>query len=303
MFIASTADLVIAQCKAGIIGSMPALNPRTSEALDADIARIKAALGPTDAPYAINLVAHRSNDRLAADLAIVVRHRVPIVVLALAVDEAIIQAVHDYGGIVFNDVASNRHALKCADLGVDGIIAVCSGAGGHTGRLSPFALVSEIREWWAGPLALSGSIATGAGILAAEAMAADFAYIGSAFLASNEANTSADFKQMIVDSASGDIVVTNCFTGVDACFLKPSILANGLDPANLIRAAGAEINIKDGGSNAKAWRDIWSAGQGIGAIKRSGPAAEYIDQLAREYEAARTSLADRQATPRAFSPQ
>ena len=303
MFIASTADLVIAQCKAGIIGAMPALNPRTSEALDADISRIKAALGPDDAPYAINLVGHRSNDRLAADLAIVVRHRVPIVVLALAADGEIVKAVHDYGGVVFNDVVTNRQALKCADLGVDGIIAVSAGAGGHTGRLSPFALMSEIREWWTGPLALSGCIATGSGVLAAEAMGADFAYIGSAFLASDEANTSADFKQMIVDSASGDIVVTNSFTGVDASFLKPSILANGLDPANLVRPAGAEINIKDGGSNAKAWRDIWSAGQGVGAIKRSGPAAAYIDQLFNEYEAARTTMARRQATPRPPSAQ
>ncbi|CAN5207499.1 nitronate monooxygenase family protein [soil metagenome] len=290
MFIASTADLVIAQCKAGIIGSMPALNPRTSQALDADIARIKASLIDDDAPYAVNLVGHKTNDRLAADLAIVVRHKVPIVVLALAADRGIVDAVHAYGGIVFNDVVSNRQALKCAELGVDGIIAVCAGAGGHTGRLSPFALVNETREWWAGPLALSGCIATGQGVLAARAMGADLAYIGSPFLASDEANTQAEFKRMIVDSASGDLLVTNSFTGVDASFLKPSILANGLDPANLVRAAGVEISIKDGGADAKAWRDIWSAGQGIGAIKRSGPAADYIAQLAREYETARAAF-------------
>ena len=291
MFIASTADLVIAQCKAGIIGAMPALNPRTSEALDADIVRIKDALSEDDAPYAINIVGHKTNDRLAADLAVVIRHQVPIVVLALAADKAIVEAVHAYGGIVFNDVVSNRQALKCAKLGVDGIIAVCAGAGGHTGRLSPFALVNEIREWWAGPLALSGCIATGQGVLAARAMGADLAYIGSPFLASDEANTQAEFKRMIVDSGSGDLVVTNSFTGVDASFLKPSILANGLDPANLIRAVGVEISIKDGGANAKAWRDIWSAGQGIGAIKRSGPAADYIAQLISEYETARAAFA------------
>ncbi len=293
MFIASTADLVIAQCKAGIIGSMPALNPRTTGALDADITRIKAALTDEDPPYAINLVGHRSNDRLAADLAVVIEHRVPIVVLALAADGEIVKAVHNYGGIVFNDVVTNRQARKCAELGVDGIIAVCTGAGGHTGRLSPFALTSEIREWWSGPLALSGCISTGSAVLAAEVMGADFAYVGSAFLASDESNTSSAFKQMIVDSSSADVIVTNSFTGVDASFLKPSIIDNGLDPANLIRAAGAAIDIKDGGSNAKAWRDIWSAGQGIGAIKRSGPAVDYIDQLSREYSTAVETLRHR----------
>lgn len=290
MFIASTAELVIAQCKAGIIGAMPALNPRSTEALDEDIQRIVAALEGCDAPYAINLVAHRTNDRLQADLDVVRKHKVPIVVLALAADGEIVKAIHDYGGIVFNDVVNDRQARKCADIGVDGIIAVCAGAGGHTGKLSPFALMHEIREWWAGPLALSGCIATGRGVLAAEAMGADFAYIGSAFLASDEANTHADFKQMIVEGSAADVMITNCFTGVDASFLRRSIEANGLDPKNLVRAAGAEIDIKDGGPNAKAWRDIWSAGQGIGAVKRSGPAADYIDRLVTEYGQAKTSL-------------
>ncbi|HEY2659585.1 MAG TPA: nitronate monooxygenase [Caulobacteraceae bacterium] len=290
MFIASTADLVIAQSKAGIIGAMPALNPRSTAALDEDIARIAEALSDDDAPYAINLVAHRTNDRLAADLQVVLKHRVPIVVLALAADGEIVKTIHEYGGVVFNDVINNRQALKCADRGVDGLIAVCAGAGGHTGKLSPFALMNEIRDWWAGPLALSGCIATGRDVLAAEVMGADFAYIGSPFLASDEANTQPAFKQMIVDSTSSDIVVTNCFTGVDASFLRPSIEFNGLDPANLVRAAGTQINIKDGGSNAKAWRDIWSAGQGIGAVKRSGPAAQYIGGLAAEYAAAKAAL-------------
>jgi len=293
MFIASTADLTIAQCKAGIIGAMPALNPRSTAALDEDIGRIVAALDGTDARYAINLVAHRTNDRLEADLEVVVRHRVPIVVLALAADARVVDAIHAYGGVVFNDVITNRHARKCAELGVDGIIAVCAGAGGHTGKLSPFALVQEIREWWVGPLALSGCIATGRSVLAAEAMGADFAYIGSPFLAADEANTQPAFKQMIVDGSASDIVVTNCFTGVDASFLRPSLEANGLDPALLHREAGQPIDIKDGGANAHAWRDIWSAGQGIGAVKCTGPAADFIDRLALDYDAARARLGAR----------
>jgi nitronate monooxygenase len=290
MFIASTADLVIAQCKSGIIGSMPALNPRTSAELDENIARIERQLAGCAVPFAINLVAHRTNDRLEADLAIVVKHRVPIVVLAFAADAAIVDAIHAYGGLVFNDVISDRHARKCADIGVDGVIAVASGAGGHTGSVSPFALVAEIREWWQGLLILSGCIATGRAVLAAEVLGADLAYVGSPFLASAEANTQPEFKQMIIDSSAKDIVVTNGFTGVDASFLRPSILANGLDPKTLVRPHGIGVNVSGGGSNKKAWRDIWSAGQGIGAVKSSGPAGDYIDWLAADYARARSAM-------------
>lgn len=291
MFIASTADLVIAQCKAGIIGSMPALNPRTTEALDADIARIKAAVGTM--PYAINLVAHPSNSRLEADLEVVLRHKVPIVVLALAANPDLVRQLQANGSLVFQDVIRNRHAKKAAQMGVDGIIAVGAGAGGHTGNISPFALVQEIREWWDGLLLLSGCIANGKAVLASEALGADLAYIGSAFLACEEANTQAGFKQMVVDHGAEDILVSDSFTGVKATFLRPSIVENGLDPDNLVRAAGKSINIDGGGDNAKAWKEIWSAGQGIGAIKKSGPAAEWLDWLAQDYEAARAALCGR----------
>ncbi len=290
MFIASTAELVIAQCRAGIIGAMPALNPRSTAALDADLERIKGALAGCPIPYAINLVAHRSNDRLQADLAVILKHRVPIVVLALAASAEIVNAVHDYGGLVFNDIISDYHARKCAQANVDGLIAVAAGAGGHTGNLSPFALVTEIREWWRGLLILSGSIATGGAVLAAESLGADLAYVGSPFLAADEANTRVEFKQMIVACSAKDIVITNCFTGVSASFLRPSIEANGLDPVMLTRPAGSGVNIAGGGSDHRAWRDIWSAGQGIGAVKRSGPAKDYVDWLAGDYTRARAAL-------------
>ena len=285
MFIASTADLVIAQCNAGIIGSMPALNPRTTAALDSDVARIAESVG--DKPYAINLVAHASNSRLDADLEVVLKYKVPIVVLALAANPDLVKRLQANGSLVFQDVIKNRHAQKCAEMGVDGIIAVGAGAGGHTGDLSPFALVQEIREWWDGLLLLSGCIANGRSVLAAEVLGADLAYIGSPFLASTEANTQPGFKQMIVDGTATDIVTTNCFTGVDANFLKPSLIEHGLDPANLKRAEGKGINIDGGGENAKAWKEIWSAGQGIGAVKQAEPAKAYIDRLAAEYAMAR----------------
>lgn len=289
MFIASTADLVIAQCQAGIIGSMPALNPRSTEALDQDLTRIAAAVGNT--PWCVNLVAHKSNERLAPDLEVVLRHKVPIVVLALAADPGLVRELQANGSLVFQDVIRNRHAQKCAEMGVDGIIAVTAGAGGHTGEQSPFALVSEIREWWDGLLLLAGCIANGRGVLAAEAMGADLAYIGSPFLASSEANTQPGFRQMLVDGSAADVIVTSCFTGVKASFLKPSLIENGLDPANLVPATeNGTININDGGANSKAWRDIWSAGQGIGAIKSSGPAGEWIDWLAADYGEARRAL-------------
>jgi len=288
MFIASTADLVIAQCNAGIIGSMPALNPRTTAELDADVARIAAHVG--NVPYAINLVAHASNSRLEADLEVVLRHKVPIVVLALAANADLVRQLQANGSLVFQDVVKNRHAQKCAEMGVDGIIAVGAGAGGHTGDLSPFALVQEIREWWDGLLMLSGCIANGRSVLAAEVLGADLAYIGSPFLASTEANTQQGFRDMIVKGNAADIVTTNCFTGVDANFLVPSLREHDLDPANLKRADGKGINIDGGGDNAKAWKEIWSAGQGIGAVKRAEPAGAWIDWLAQDYAAARARM-------------
>jgi nitronate monooxygenase len=289
MFIASTADLAIAQCKAGIIGSMPALNPRSTQALDADVARIAQNVG--DMPWCINLVAHKTNERLAADLEVVLRHKVPIVVLALAADAGLVRELQANGSLVFQDVIKNRHAQKCAEMGVDGIIAVSAGAGGHTGDQSPFALVSEIREWWDGLLLLAGCIANGRGVLAAGALGADLAYIGSPFLASTEANTQTGFKQMLVDGSAKDVMVTRCFTGVDASFLRPSLIENGLDPDNLVPATrGGAINISNGGANQRAWRDIWSAGQGIGAIKQAGPAGEWLDWLANDYAAARRDM-------------
>lgn len=290
MFIASTAALVVAQCKAGIIGAMPALNARTTAGLDADIVRIERELETCEVPYAINLVAHRSNARLEADLEIVVARRVPIVVLALGANPRIVEAIHGYGGLVFNDVASNRHARKCADMGADGIIAVAAGAGGHTGAISPFALTQEIREWFDGLLLLAGCIATGRAILAAETLGADLAYVGSPFLATPEANTPAAFKQMVVDGSSSDIVVTKGFTGARASFLAPSLRANGLDPDALARKENASVDISGEASQGKAWRDIWSAGQGIGAVKAALPAADFIDALAREYFFARRAM-------------
>ena len=288
MFIASTAELVIAQCKAGIIGAMPALNPRSTAALDEDIARIAESVG--DAPYAINLVAHKSNSRLEADLEVVLRRKVPIVVLALAANPDLVRTLQANGSLVFQDVVKDRHARKCAEMGVDGIIAVGAGAGGHTGDLSPFALMQEIREWWDGLLILSGCIANGRSVLAAEVLGADLAYVGSPFLASTEANTQDGFKRMVVEGSSKDIVVTNCFTGVNANFLRPSLIEHGLDPDHLAPHAGGAINIDGGGANAKAWKEIWSAGQGIGAVKRAEPAGEWLDWLARDYAAARAAI-------------
>ena len=288
MYIASTADLVIAQCGAGIIGSMPALNPRSTAALDEDVARIRESVG--DAPYCINLVAHRTNARLQADLDVILRHRVPIVVLALAANPDLVKELRSNGALVFQDVVKDRHARKCAEMGVDGIIAVGAGAGGHTGDLSPFALMQEIREWWDGLLILSGCIATGRSVLAAEVLGADLAYVGSAFLASAEANTPDGFKRMVVDGAAADIVPTDCFTGVNANFLLPSILANGLDPKALTRPEGAAVDISSGGGDVKAWRDVWSAGQGIGAVKRAEPARAFIDRLAADYADARAAM-------------
>lgn len=290
MFIASTPELVVAQCKAGIIGSMPALNARTSEALSRSLEFIGRELAGCAAPYAINLVCHRSNARLEADLELVVRHRAPIVVLALGASEQVVEAIHGYGGLVFNDIASNRHARKCAQMNVDGLIAVSAGAGGHTGSVSPFALTQEIREWWRGPLLLAGCIATGRAVLAAQTLGADFAYIGSPFLACAEANTAPAFKQMVVEGSAQDIIVTKGFTGARASFLAPSLRANGLDPDAIARKDSAGVDISGEASQGKAWRDIWSAGQGIGAVKASLPAGEWIAGLAADYESAKSMM-------------
>lgn len=298
MFIASTVELVIAQCRAGIVGAMPALNSRTAAELHEDIARIRDGVGQR--PYCINLVAHRTNTRLGEDLEVVLHHRVPIVVLALAADPELVSTLRANGSLVFQDVAKDRHARKCAEMGVDGIIAVAVGAGGHTGATSPFALIGEIRRWWDGPLALGGCIATGGGIAAAEAMGADFAYIGTPFLACEEAATHSDHRRMIVGGNAGDVVTTNCSTGVDANFLRPSLEANGLDPDALARSAG-DIDIADGGSNKKAWRDIWSAGQGIGVIRDVTSTSSYVDRLTEEYEEARRRLLET-AFRQAWSP-
>lgn len=302
MFIASTPALVVAQCKSGIIGAMPALNARTTQGLEADIACIERELGDGEVPYAINLVAHRSNVRLQADLAVVAAHKVPIVVLALAASRDIVEAIHAYGGLVFNDVASDRHARKCADMGVDGLIAVAAGAGGHTGSISPFALTAEIREWWSGLLLLSGCIATGRAILASETLGADLAYIGSPFLACAEANTAPEFKRMIVEGSSKDILVTKGFTGARASFLEPSIRANGLDPEEVAKKENVSVDISGEASHGKAWRDIWSAGQGIGAVKASLPAAEYIAGLVEDYARARRAMGMTPAWGTARSP-
>ena len=290
MFIASTPELVIAQCRAGIVGAMPALNARTAERLDADMTQIGAALTDCPAPYAVNLVCHRTNARLRTDLDLIVKHKAPIVVLALGADPEVVAAIHAYGGLVFNDVASDRHARKCGEMGVDGIIAVSAGAGGHTGAVSPFALSAEIREWWHGALLLAGCIATGRGVLAADTLGADFAYIGSPFLASREANTAEAFKQMIVDGRSADVIVTKAFTGARASFLAPSLRANGLDPDAIARKDPERVDISGEASQGKPWRDIWSAGQGIGAVKASLPAAEWIAWLAADYAKAREAM-------------
>lgn len=299
LFIVSNPKLVISQCKAGIIGSFPALNARPQEKLDEWIVEIKASLAAHDsnnadrpsAPYAVNQIVHRSNDRLMKDMEACVRHQVPIVICSLGAREDVYQAIHSYGGLVLHDVINNTFARKAIDKGADGLILVAAGAGGHAGVISPFALVQEIREWFDGPIALSGSIATGGAVLAAEAMGADFGYIGSPFVATNEANASDAYKDAIVQYGADDIVYTNLFTGVHGNYLKPSIAAAGLDPDNLPVSDPSKMDFGSGGNtDKKAWKDIWGCGQGIGAIKARGPAGAYVDLLAREYAAAKKKL-------------
>lgn len=297
LFIISNPDLVIAQCRAGIVGSFPSLNARPLAQLEAWLQRLSTELTEADAPYAVNLIVHKSTDRLMDDLALCVKYRVPVIITSLGAREDVNQAIHSYGGIVLHDVINNRFAKKAIEKGADGLIAVAAGAGGHAGTTSPFALVQEIREWFDGPLALSGSIATGDAVLAAEAMGADFAYIGSAFIATDEARADQRYKEMIVASTSADIVYSDLFTGVWGNYLKPSIAAAGLDPDNLPKGDISTMNFGSGGNTeAKAWRDIWGSGQGIGAVKQVLPAAELVARLGREYRAARARLLGSEAT-------
>lgn len=296
LFIISNPDLVIAQCRAGIIGSFPSLNARPLAQLEEWLQRLSTELTEADAPYAVNLIVHKSTDRLMDDLALCVKYRVPVIITSLGAREDVNEAIHSYGGIVLHDVINNRFARKAIEKGADGLIAVAAGAGGHAGTTSPFALVQEIREWFDGPLALSGSIATGDAVLAAEAMGADFGYIGSAFIATTEARADQRYKEMIVASASSDIVYSDLFTGVWGNYLKPSIAAAGLDPDNLPKGDISTMNFGSGGNTeAKAWRDIWGSGQGIGAVKEILPAAQLVARLDREYRAARARLLGNEA--------
>ena len=284
MFIISQPALVIAQCRAGIVGAFPSLNARPSGVFEQWLQQLGEALTDRDAPFAVNLIVHKTNSRLEEDLALCVKYRVPIVITSLGAREDVNEAVHSYGGIVLHDVINNAFARKAIEKGADGLIAVAAGAGGHAGTLSPFALVEEIRAWFDGPLALSGAIATGRSIAAARMMGADFAYMGSSFIATEEANAELAYKQMIVDSGSADIVYSDYFTGVLGNYLRPSITASGLDADNLPKASQMDFSSASGG--AKAWRDVWGAGQGIGAIREIQPAADFIAQLRSEYQAA-----------------
>ncbi len=299
LFIVSGPELVIAQCKAGIVGSFPALNARPAPVLEEWIIRIKEELAAYQAanpqakvaPFAVNQIVHGSNDRLQHDVEVCIRHQVPIMITSLRPPADVVKAAHSYGGIVLHDVISVRHAEKALEQGVDGLILVCAGAGGHAGTLSPFALVSEIRRFYQGTIALSGAIANGRSILAAQAVGADLAYMGTRFIATHEANAQPQYKQMLVDTAAQDIVYSSLFTGVHGNYLKPSIVNAGLDPDNLPAADKTTMSFGSGGSSkSKAWRDIWGAGQGVGSIEQVLPVAELVEKLRREYDAARADL-------------
>jgi nitronate monooxygenase len=297
LFIISNPKLVIEQCKAGIVGSMPALNARPAAQLEEWLIEITETLAAYNkanpdkpaAPFAINQIVHKSNDRLEHDMAMCVKYKVPIIITSLGAREEINAAAHSYGGVVLHDIINNKHAHKAIEKGADGLIAVAAGAGGHAGVKSPFALIQEIRQWFDGPVALSGSIATGDAILAAQAIGADFAYIGSAFIATTEARAADDYKQAIVDSNSDDIVYSNLFTGVHGNYLAPSIRAAGLDPENLPESDPSKMNF--GGDAKKAWKDIWGCGQGIGAIQSVQSTADLVAQFKAQYQAARARLA------------
>ena len=299
LFIVSHPALTLAQCKAGVIGAFPALNARPESQLDEWLAEITEGLAAHDAqhpdrpaaPFAVNQIVHRSNKRLEHDLMMCVKYKVPVVISSLGAVPEVNTAIHSYGGIVLHDVINNRHANSAIRKGADGLIAVAAGAGGHAGTLSPFALVQEIREWFDGPLLLSGAIATGGAILAAQAMGADMAYIGSPFIATSEARASEAYKQMIVDSAAADIVYSNYFTGIHGNYLKPSISAAGMDPEHLPEADPTKMDFEQAATGAKAWKDIWGCGQGIGAVKSIGPVADLVARLEREYIAAKARIA------------
>ena len=296
LFIISNPKLVIAQCIAGVVGAMPSLNARPAELLEEWLIEITEALAAHNqahpdapaAPFAINQIVHKSNERLEHDMALCVKYKVPIIITSLGAREDINAAAHSYGGVVLHDVINNKHAHKAIEKGADGLIAVAAGAGGHAGVKSPFALIQEIRQWFDGPVALSGAISTGAAVLAAQAMGADFAYIGSAFIATEEARASEAYKQSIVDSNSDDIVYSNLFTGVHGNYLAPSIRNAGMDPDHLPESDPSKMNFA--GDKTKAWKDIWGCGQGIGAVTKVQTAGDYIAQLKREYQAARERL-------------
>ena len=296
LFIISNPKLVIEQCKAGVVGSMPALNARPASQLDEWLHEITETLAAYNqanpdkpaAPFAINQIVHKSNDRLEHDMEMVVKYKVPIIITSLGARPEVNQAVHSYGGVVLHDIINNAFARKAIEKGADGLIAVAAGAGGHAGTKSPFALVQEIRQWFDGPLALSGSIASGGAVLAAQAMGADFAYIGSAFIATHEARASDAYKQAIVDCNSDDIVYSNLFTGVHGNYLKPSIIAAGMDPDNLPDSDPSKMNF--GGDAKKAWKDIWGCGQGIGAIDAITSTADLVAKLRREYTEAKARI-------------
>ena len=303
LFIISNPKLVIAQCIAGVVGSMPALNARPAEQLEEWLIEITGALAAYNkanpdkpaAPFAINQIVHKSNDRLEHDMAICAKYKVPVVITSLGARTDVNDAVHGWGGVVLHDVINNFFARKAIDKGADGLIAVAAGAGGHAGVKSPFALVQEIRAWFSGPLALSGAMATGGAVLAAQAIGADLAYIGSAFIATDEARASDAYKQAIVEGSSDDIVYSSLFTGVHGNYLKASIRAAGLDPDNLPESDPSKMDFGGGDSAKKAWKDIWGCGQGIGAIRQVVPTAELVARLAREYQAARARLSLAQA--------
>jgi nitronate monooxygenase len=304
LFIVSGPELVIAQCKAGIVGSFPSLNARPLSQLDEWLAEITETLADWDkahpetpsAPFAVNQIVHKTNNRLEDDVELCAKYRVPVVITSLGAREDVNAAVHGWGGVVLHDVITNGFARKAIEKGADGLIPVAAGAGGHAGRLSPFAMIQELREWFDGPIALSGAIANGRAVLAAQAMGADLAYVGSAFIATQEARAGQGYKDMIVASGGEDIVYTNLFTGVHGNYLRPSIVAAGLDPDDLPQADPSKMNFGSGGNQeAKAWRDIWGCGQGIGAVKHVPTAGELVARLAGEYEAAKAELAGKTA--------
>ena len=300
LFIVSNPDLVIAQCTGGVVGSFPALNARPAEMLDQWITRIETELArhrrsnpnARIAPFAVNQIIHQSNDRLDHDLDVCMQHKVPMIITSLRAPQDVVKRVHEYGGVVFHDVISVRHAEKALEAGVDGLVLVCAGAGGHAGTLSPITLVREVRRFFSGPIALSGAITDGSGVLAAQALGADFAYMGTRFIATREANASAAYQQTIIDSAAADIVYTPYFSGVHGNYLKRSVAAAGLDPDNLPAVDKSKMNFASDRERPKTWKDIWGAGQGVGNIDAVLPAGELITRLIAEYRAARQRLLD-----------